>query len=216
MEDGFYKVKFPSGEKGPGYMKKNTGERVSIKEDDLKNLREKAGKLRKTEESLLLLNQELSEMKDRFVRLAAEFENFKKRTEKEKQDIYRYGLENFIIRLIPFDDIFESVIRQMEKKPSPEIIHQGLRMLKSEFAKILEGAGVKRINSKDGIFDANLHEASELVETEELDEGRIIEEDRSGFSLNDKIIRPSLVKVARKKSKETGRDESENTGSSKS
>lgn len=171
---------------------------ISIREADLKNLRESAKKLKEAEKDLTDLNSKISEFKDKYLRLAAEFDNYKKRTEKEKRDIFKYGIENFITQLIPFDDIFESVLNQIEKKPSPEIVHQGLQMLKTEFTKILKTAGVQKIDVIGKSFDANLHEASEIIETDELADGEIIEEERVGYLLNGKVLRPALVKVAKK------------------
>jgi len=157
---------------------------VYIKENDLKNLRENTKKLKKAEENLSRINKQLEEMKEKYLRLAADFDNYKRRVEKEKQDIFKYGIENLIMQLIPFDDIFESVLKQMENKPSPEIVHKGLEMLKTEFSKILEAAGVKKINSLNNRFDANIHEASEVIETDDYQDGQIIEEERAGYLLN--------------------------------
>ena len=179
---------------------------VYIKENDLKNLRENTKKLKKAEENLSRINKQLEEMKEKYLRLAADFDNYKRRVEKEKQDIFKYGIENLIMQLIPFDDIFESVLKQMENKPSPEIVHKGLEMLKTEFSKILEAAGVKKINSLNNRFDANIHEASEVIETDDYQDGQIIEEERAGYLLNGKTIRPALVKVAKKKCDATDND----------
>ncbi len=179
---------------------------VYIKENDLKNLRENTKKLKKAEENLSRINKQLEEMKEKYLRLAADFDNYKRRVEKEKQDIFKYGIENLIMQLIPFDDIFESVLKQMENKPSPEIVHKGLEMLKTEFSKILEDAGVKKINSLNNRFDANIHEASEVIETDDYQDGQIIEEERAGYLLNGKTIRPALVKVAKKKCDATDND----------
>lgn len=180
--------------------------KVYIKEKDLKNLRENTKKLKKAEENLSRINKQLEEMKDKYLRLAADFDNYKRRVEKEKQDIFKYGIENLIMQLIPFDDIFESVLKQMKNKPSSEIVQKGLEMLKTEFSKILEAAGVKKINSLNNRFDANIHEASEVIETDDYQDGQIIEEERPGYLLNGKTIRPALVKVAKKKCDVTDND----------
>ena len=172
--------------------------KAGIREDDLKNLRENSRKLKKAEESLSEMSEKFSGLKDKYLRLAAEFDNYKKRSEKEKKEIYRYGLESFLTQLIPFDDIFESVLTHIEKKPSPEIVHQGLQMLKTEFTKILETAGVEKIASRGRHFDASLHEASGVVETADHEDGEIVEEERVGYLLNGKTLRPALVKVAKK------------------
>ena len=189
-------------------MNKVEEKRINIREVDLRNLRENTKKLRKAEASLSLLNKDLAEIKDKYLRIAAEFENYQKRSEREKKEIFQYGLENFVLRLIPFDDIFESVLKQIENKPSHEVVHKGLQMLKTEFSKILESAGVRRIISKNSKFDAHLHEASEIIETSDYEEGQIVEEERAGYVLNGKTIRPALVKVATGK---RNKDDSKNS-----
>jgi len=192
-------------------MRKKVEKRISIRETDLRNLRENSKKLKKVEKSLLSSQKEFLEIKDKYIRSIAEFENYRKRTEKEKKEIFQYGLENFIIQLIPFDDIFESVLKQIDNKPSYDVMKQGIQMLRVEFLKVLESVGVCKITANNGKFDANIHEATEVVETKEYEEGEIIEVDRVGYLLNNKIIRPALVKVAKKVSDKKNDDIEKNS-----
>ncbi|MCK9265627.1 nucleotide exchange factor GrpE [bacterium] len=178
-------------------MRKKVEKIINIRETDLHNLRENSKKLKNAEKSLLSSQKEFLEVKDKYLRTAAEFENYRKRTEKEKREIFQFGLENFICQLIPFNDIFESVLKQMDKNSSNDVIQQGVQMLGTEFLKLLESVGVKKITSQGVKFDPNLHEASEIVETNDVEEDYILAEDRVGYILNGKIIRPALVKVAK-------------------
>ncbi|MCM8820961.1 MAG: nucleotide exchange factor GrpE, partial [Candidatus Omnitrophica bacterium] len=173
-------------------------EKVVIKIDDLNNLRKSAKKAKEMEKQMIKMEEENSLLKDKYIRTLADFDNYKKRVEKEKQDIFKFGTENLVLQLLPFDDIFESVLKQMDNNPSPETIHKGVEMLKREFTKFLEGIGVKKINTKGTSFNPELHEASETVETEDYKEGEVIEEIRSGYSFHNRVIRPALVKVAKK------------------
>ena len=178
-------------------MKKEKKEIYHVKKEDLEKLREKARNEKILAQKIKELENQLGELKERYLRLAAEFDNYRKRTEKEKQEIFKYGTETLVMQLIPFDDIFETVLKQMEKNTSPEVIHQGVELLKKEFTKLLDSIGVKRIETEGKKFDPKYHEASEMVETSEYEDGEIIEEERPGYMLHDRIIRPAVVKVAR-------------------
>ncbi|MCD6407782.1 nucleotide exchange factor GrpE [bacterium] len=187
-----------------------------VKKEDLEKLREKARNEKILAQKIKELENQLGELKDRYLRLAAEFDNYRKRTEKEKQDIFKYGTETLVMQLIPFDDIFETVLKQMEKNTSPEVIHQGVELLKKEFTKLLDSIGVKRIETEGKKFDPKYHEASEMVETSEYEDGEIIEEERPGYMLHDRIIRPAVVKVARSvKGNSEGKEKDEGNCTSK-
>ena len=185
MEDGIYKMK---------------KEKIFfVKENDLKNLREFAKKVKELQNENDLLNEKFEKLKDKYLRLLAEFDNYRKRVEKEKNEILKYGNENIILQLIPFDEIFENVLKQMEKSNSPENIKKGIELLKKEFTKLLESFGVKKIISIGEKFDPRFHEATGFIETEDKENGIIIEEEKGGYIYNDRVIRPALVKVAKKR-----------------
>jgi len=193
---------------------KGEKDRVIIKMSDLNNLKESAKKKKELEDKMKKMEEELSLLKDKYIRTLADFDNYKKRMEKEKQDIFKYGTENLVLQLLPFDDIFEGVLKQMDNNPAPDTIHKGVEMLKREFTRFLEGIGVKKIDTKGRHFNPELHEAAETVETEEYKEGEVIEEIRSGYSFHDRVIRPALVKVAKKPVCKTSTDSNENSRSS--
>ncbi len=161
------------------------------------------------EEKIGELNNELYEFKEKYLRLAAEFDNYRKRVEREKADLLKFGTEGLLVQLIPFDDIFESVVGQIENTSSLEVVHKGLAMLKKEFTKLLENLGVKKIKTVGERFNPELHEAAGVVETSDYEEGVIVEEDISGYMFHDRIIRPAVVKVA--KSSASGPEEDEDS-----
>ncbi|MCM8772296.1 MAG: nucleotide exchange factor GrpE [Candidatus Omnitrophica bacterium] len=179
-----------------------------IKERDLINLREAIRKVKELEKEKREIEEKNEELKDKYLRLLAEFDNFRKRVEKEKKEILKYGNETIILQLIPFDEIFESVLKQLEKTKNLEEIKRGIELLKKEFTKLLESLGVKRIKAKGEKFNPDFHEAIGIVETDEHPDGMIIEEEKSGYIYNDRVIRPSLVKVAKKKTEDNAGNKS--------
>ena len=179
-----------------------------IKERDLKNLRDFAKKVKELQFEKESLNEKFAHLKDKYLRLLAEFDNYRKRVEREKEEILKYGNENIILQLIPFDEIFENVLKQMEKINSDQNIKKGLELLKKEFTKLLETFGVKKISSVGEKFDPRFHEAIGFIEIEDKEDGIIIEEEKSGYIYNDRVIKPALVKIVRNKN--VGKSTSEN------
>ncbi len=179
---------------------KEKEETTFIRISDLNKLKESSLKLKEIEKEIAEKKTEILDIKERLLRTAAEFDNYKKRTEREKSEIFKFGTENLVLQLLPFDDIFEAVVKQMENSPSPESVHKGFEMLKKEFTRFLDGIGVKKIETSGKSFNHEFHEAAETVETGDYAEGYIIEEVRSGYSFHDKILRPALVRVAKKPS----------------
>ncbi len=188
---------------------KDKEETTVVRISDLNKLKESCRKLKELEKETEKKKAEVLDIKERLLRTAAEFDNYKKRSEREKSDIFKFGTENLVLQLLPFDDIFEAVVKQMENSPSPESVHKGLEMLKKEFTRFLDGIGVKKIETSGKPFNHEFHEAAETVETGDFEEGAVIEEVRSGYSFHDKILRPALVKVAKKPSEEPA-DKNEN------
>jgi len=171
---------------------------VYIKEKDLMKLKESLKKTKEIKKENEKLKKDIEELKDRYLRVLAEFDNYRKRVEKEKQEIYKYGAENLLRQLLQFDNIFENILKQMETNPSNEAIHKGVELLKKEFTKFLEENGVRKIVTKGKKFDPHIHEAIGVVETNEFEDGEIVKEEQPGYVYHDKILKPSLVKVAKK------------------
>ncbi|MGI6595912.1 MAG: nucleotide exchange factor GrpE [Elusimicrobia bacterium] len=179
-------------------MSKEGKGKIMVQEEDLNNLREEAKKVQALENKLKEIEEEMLLLKDKYLRTLADFDNYKKRADKEKQEIFKFGTENLILQLLPFEDVFEGVLKQMNNTISYDVIHKGVEMLKQEFTKFLESVGVRRIDVRGVCFDPGCHEAVETIEKNDCKEGEIIEEIRSGYSFHNRIIRPALVKVAKK------------------
>ena len=147
---------------------------------------------KKTKSNPELINKEkeLAELKDKYLRLIAEFENYKKRTNKEKEDFAKYAKENLITAILPILDDFERA-----KKNKEEDI-KGYLLIGQKISDILSKQNLQKINiSKNEVFDLDKHEAiSSIPVKEKKKKGKIIEEVESGYMLSDKIIRyPKVI-----------------------
>ena len=147
---------------------------------------------KKTKSNSELINKgkELAELKDKYLRLIAEFENYKKRTTKEKEDFAKYAKENLITAILPILDDFERA-----KKNKEEDI-KGYLLIGQKISDILSKQNLQKINiSKNEVFDLDKHEAiSSIPVKEKKKKGKIIEEVESGYMLSDKIIRyPKVI-----------------------
>lgn len=158
--------------------------------------------LKALEAELKVLREELSkkdDYQDNFLRLQAEFDNFRKRSAKERQEFIKYANESMVLELIGMLDNFERSIKAADEKQDFKLLHQGVDMISKELHKLLSEKGLKRIVSIGEKFDPHKHEAFEVVESEEAEDGAILDEFQAGYMLNDRIIRPAKVKVIKNK-----------------
>ena len=154
------------------------------------------------EAELKVLREELSkkdDYQDNFLRLQAEFDNFRKRSAKERQEFIKYANESMVLELIGMLDNFERSIKAADEKQDFKLLHQGVDMISKELHKLLSEKGLKKIVAIGEKFDPHKHEAFEVVESEDGEEGDIVEEFQPGYLLNDRIIRPAKVKVIKNK-----------------
>lgn len=128
-------------------------------------------------------------------RLKAEFDNFRKRTQKEKEETAKYATERIIFSLLPILDNLERAIESSQTNKDFESFSQGVEMILRQFIKVLEDEGVRPIETVGAEFDPNIHEAL-LREASDIEENTILAELQKGYYLKDKVIRPSRVKVS--------------------
>lgn len=149
---------------------------------------------------------------DQLLRLKADFENFRKRAEKEKQDFLNWGREKILLKQISIYDVFQHAMQSVRSGQNLESIRVGLEMINCEFEKMLKEEGVEKIDCMDKQFDPNFCEALEQVESEDK-EGKILGVYQQGYKLNGKLMRPARVKVAKckEKAKEEQEEQQENT-----
>ncbi|MFA5527745.1 MAG: nucleotide exchange factor GrpE [Peptostreptococcales bacterium] len=141
------------------------------------------------------LLQEKNELHDKYMRLAAEYSNYKRRTDNEKKDIYSYANEKIISELLNVLDNFERAIDSMPSG-NMESISDGVNMIFKQFMGVLESNGLSEINSEQCQFDPNFHHAVLTECAEGIESNTIIQVLQKGYALNGKVVRPSMVKVA--------------------
>lgn len=147
------------------------------------------------EEALLKLEQELAESKDKYLRLYSEFDNFRKRTAKEKMDIILNASENLMKDLLPILDDFERAKDALEKSDDLHALKEGVDLIQAKLMRTLEAKGLKAIEAKDLDFDVEKHESVTQFPAGDDKKGKVIEELEKGYYLNDKVIRYSKVVV---------------------
>ena len=138
--------------------------------------------------------QEVEELKKQLLYKTAEFENYRKRTLKEKAELILNGGEKTVAAILPILDDFERAIA--DKSEEPKVIKEGVQMIFNKFVKTLEGLGVKKIDTNDKDFDVDFHEAIAMVPGMGDDKkGKIIDCVQTGYTMNDKVIRHAKVAV---------------------
>lgn len=139
---------------------------------------------------------QIAEMKDKYLRTMAEFDNYRKRTLKERTELILNGGEKTITALLPVIDDMERAIANGEKTEDPQVLREGMQLIYQKLMKVLEAQGVSKIETQDADFDTNLHEAVALVPGMGDDKkGKVIDCMATGYKLNDKVIRYAKVAV---------------------
>ena len=141
-------------------------------------------------------DEKIEELTDKLTRQMAEFDNFRKRTEKEKSQMYEVGAKDIIEKILPVVDNFERGLDAVpeEKKEDPFI--QGMEKVYKQFMTVLESVEVKPIEALGNQFDPNFHNAVMHVEDENFGENIVAEEFQKGYTYRDSVVRHSMVKVA--------------------
>lgn len=149
---------------------------------------------KKEEDPLEKANKEIAELKDKYLRTLAEFDNYKKRTLKEKAELILNGGEKTVKAVLPVLDDFERALK--DKSDDPKAIKDGVTMIFNKFVKTLESLGVKKIDTTDKDFNTDFHEAVAMVPGMGDDKkGKVIDCVQTGYTLNDKVIRHAKVAV---------------------
>ncbi len=141
------------------------------------------------------LKSELAESKDKFIRLYSEFENFRRRTAKEKIEVIQNASEGLIKELLPVMDDFERAQKSIETTEDINAIKEGILLIFNKLQKTLQSKGLKPIEAKDQAFDVELHECITQFAAGDDKKGLVIDEVEKGYYLNDKVIRYSKVVV---------------------
>lgn len=160
------------------------------------NLTEEADLKASADESVRL-TAELEEMSEKYMRLYAEFDNYKKRVNKDKEELLKYGQESILYELLTVIDNLDLALKHASDEVSTGLI-QGVEITYKELMKTLEKFGLTRVEAEGKTFDPSVHHAMSQVENGELEENIVVEEYRKGYMLKDKVLRPALVAVSKK------------------
>jgi len=154
------------------------------------------GKVKKLEEALREERERSKEYLNRLMYLQADFENYKRRVEKETREAVQLGNERLITNLLAVIDELEMAVQSGKETENKEALLEGVEMVLKKVYATLGQEGLTKIEAAGRPFDPSRHEAISKVPTMDYAEGTVIEEVRKGFMLKDKVIRPSMVKVA--------------------
>ena len=141
--------------------------------------------------------QMVEEQKDKYLRLSAEFDNYRKRTLKEKAELIKNGGEKTLTAILPVLDDFERALKNMEASEETKAMKEGVELIFSKFQKILGQEGLQKIETDGQAFDTDFHEAIALIPAPSEDlKGKILDCVQTGYMLNEKVIRHAKVAVA--------------------
>ena len=183
-------VKEDTAQKQEHTAEKEDTKKAKAKKEDKKSKQEQS------EEKIEALGNELLELKDKHIRLQAEFDNYRKRTMKEKMDLIKSGGESVIVNILPVIDDFERALLAFSEMKDDDPLKQGITLIYSKFKEFLKQNGIKEIEAKEKDFDTDLHEAVTKIPApkEEL-KGKVVDVVQKGYLMNDKVIRFSKVVI---------------------
>ena len=157
----------------------------------------RGGKEKKLKEEIEKLTSEKEELNDKFLRLFSEFDNYKKRTNKEKIDIINTASEKVILGLLPIIDDFERAIEYNKETGEIEVVKEGFELIYNKLSALMKRMGVAEIVAQDQVFDTDYHEAvTHFPATSDDQKGKVMDVVEKGYTLNEKVIRFSKVVVA--------------------
>lgn len=141
------------------------------------------------------LHQKIQEMNEKYLRIFSEFDNYRKRTIKEKNELISYASSQLIIELLPVLDDFERAFKTIEKTEANAAFIEGIELIYNKFWKVMERQGLKPIEAIGSNFDTDFHEAITKIQVDDELKGKVYDEVQKGYMLSDKIIRFSKVVV---------------------
>ena len=163
---------------------KTNGETVTIQKAEYDALKSKAA--------------ERDTYYDKYLRAHAEFENAKKRMEKDKVDFIRYANDSFLLEFLPILDNLEIAEKHISQAKDFKSVQGGVDMIQVQIQKFLKDIGVERIKAEGEKFDPQLHEAIETEDSKDKDDGLIVGELKSGYKFNGRLLRPASVKIVKR------------------
>jgi molecular chaperone GrpE len=142
------------------------------------------------------IEEKLAEMQDRYIRLSAEFDNYRKRTLREKMELSKYASEDMLLKIIPLMDDFERALLHLDTATDPGAVKNGIDLIYMKFCEFLKQNGIKEIEALNSNFNVDLHEAvSKVPAAEEEMKGKVVDVVLKGYYLQDKVLRFAKVVV---------------------
>jgi molecular chaperone GrpE len=168
----------------------------TILKDGVQNRKSRKLKKDKTSELVEALENSLAQQNDQYLRLHAEFDNYRKRTLREKMELTKSAGESLLINILPVIDDFERAMKAMDRATEIEPIKEGIDLIYKRFSDFIRMNGVKEIDTKEKEFNTDLHEAITKIPapSEEL-KGKVVDVIQKGYTLNDKVIRFAKVVI---------------------
>jgi molecular chaperone GrpE len=148
-----------------------------------------------TESEIDRLAREKAELLDRLARLQAEFDNARKRASREQQDFREYAVANAITPLLPTLDSLDRALHFEDASAAD--LHAGVELISKQLLDALGKLGLQVVHAKGELFDPHQHQAIEMVETDEVPDGHVVDELQPGYKLKDRLLRPAMVRVAK-------------------
>lgn len=173
-----------------------SGEKASDETEDAPKKEKKGLFGKKSDPEKDKLKEQVEELNDKLIRQMAEFDNFRKRTEKEKDQMFETGARSVIEKILPVIDNFERGFQAVEKEDEEDSFTQGMRMVYKQLMDELDKMEVKPIEAAGKEFDPNLHNAVMHIDDESLGENIVAEELQKGYTYRGSVVRHSMVKVA--------------------
>ena len=146
-------------------------------------------------ETLTEAQEAMAELNERIVRLTADFDNFRKRAQREKDEARQFANQGLLEKLLPVLDNFEMALTAV--KDADPSVRDGVQMILDQLLGVLKESGVAPVDAMGHPFDPNLHEALSQEETTEVEEGTVVQQVQRGYKLNDRLVRPARVVVAK-------------------
>lgn len=173
-----------------------TNNQEELTENKKDSKKEKAHKKPKIEDQLAKTEAEILELKDKHVRLQAEFDNYRKRTLKERMELLKTASEGLLVSILPVIDDFDRAMQTLDLTQEESHVKDGVKLIYNKFQEFLKQNGVKEIDAKEKDFDTDLHEAiTKIPAPAENLKGKVVDVVQKGYSLNDKVIRFSKVVI---------------------
>lgn len=173
----------------------NNGQQVSDADSKKSSRSILKSKEKKLKEEIELLNGKNEELKDKYLRLVAEYDNFRKRTAKEKIELRDYIKSDVLLGFLPVVDDMDRAMQHLGEVKDLEATIEGIRLINQKFAEYLKSQGLEEIPAKDLEFDTDFHEAVTKFPVEDDKKGKVIDVVQKGYKINDKVIRFSKVVV---------------------